>query len=617
VGGAEGGEDNEFQIASLNVYEGGNVVVDRPLKGNILVLLDDERGDQVVRSSRDMDEQSVTTRQQENLSPGHVPIHVPTHLGLHLVSSSDVQARGREVLPPPPASIPSVSQDPAVSHAEQGDVYASPMFASLFGPPDASLPFSDALNNAARPKKETETVGSCGSNAIAEVSSVCQTPSIRTEDEQAEMIANYPTKRNIATNIIGAKLLKGYSLTHKQCFFCDMPMMERDKKCECVVCPVIKRKAKRRARDKRKERKKFPSVEAGDKSVPVVHQDDQISVFRGKAGETSQHTGTLGRIFPANADLSKVIQGDALLELIETPVQTYFDGLDTASDRLLNGWHLSDKRQGCSNCGHPTICRDSTLHGSQGICLNNSCRLVATDRSENDCRAPHVQLNNRSCECDNDDDLFDFDLDDPALVALQKLAFDFQNTTNETNNNTLQNAANTLDESSGRDSLVAPDEDERRRSIDYVFTFDREGLDDSRIDENCIESISGAGPDAEIHCDNLTSCSSLSFAGKKSYCSKKTCTTGIATSRSESSDASDDISALVEKMNRAKQRILSRVERRDTDLNNINGRANKKYRNTVDYDVANLIDRLALAAKEVEELDSCIAKAQEDQALNF
>ena len=79
------------------------------------------------------------------------------------------------------------------------------------------------------------------------------------------------------------------------------------------------------------------------------------------------------------------------------------------------------------------------------------------------------------------------------------------------------------------------------------------------------------------------------------------------------------MSALVEKMNRAKQRILSRVERRGGSLNNEKWRANasSKSRNAMDYDVANLIDRLAVAAKEVEELDNCIAKVQQDQALDF
>ena len=71
-------------------------------------------------------------------------------------------------------------------------------------------------------------------------------------------------------------------------------------------------------------------------------------------------------------------------------------------------------------------------------------------------------------------------------------------------------------------------------------------------------------------------------------------------------------------MNKARQRILGRVERRGGGSENRKGRADSsKRKNAVDYDVANLIDRLAIAAKEVEELDNCIAKAQADQALNF
>ena len=181
-------EDIEFKVASLKPYEDGTVVVDRPLRGNILVFLDDDGDDKVLFSNQDMDEQSVTTRQQENLSPAPVPT-LPTYPGLHLVSSGEVQARGREVLPPPPVLLPSISEDPEVPpHTKQAD--DSPIFAAQFGPPDASVPFSDALNHTARPNKQAEVVQTLGNNAIAEASSIDQTPSIRTEDEQAEITAS-------------------------------------------------------------------------------------------------------------------------------------------------------------------------------------------------------------------------------------------------------------------------------------------------------------------------------------------------------------------------------------------------------------------------------------------
>ena len=625
-------EDIEFKVASLQSYEDGTIVVERPLRGNILVFLDEEEGDKMFSSSNlDMDEQSVTTRQQENLTPAPVPT-LPTYPGLHLVSSGEVQARGREVLPPPPALLPSISEDPEDPHAKRADVDVSPMFASQFGPPDASVPFSDALNNTAWPNKEADIAEIPGNNVIAEASSIDQTPSIRTEDEQAEMIASYPTKRDIATNIIGSKLVNGYTLTHKQCSVCDMPMMDRDGRCKCVVCPVIKRKAKKIAKDKRKERKKIgpavtnaiSSVEAVN--VPIDNKDDQIYVSQGGEGAQS---GILARNLPVYADVSKVVQGDKLLQLVEAPVRTYFDGFDVTADRLLNGWHLSDERQGCSSCGHPMICEEDALcrsaGESNGVCINNSCRMDNT-KHLNHSQDRNFQ-SNRSYDSD-DDDLFD--LDDPALVALQKLACDKKNaetTSTDNRKSPHDNAGNTSDEndsemmertrqSSRADSLAVSNKDEGRQSFEH-FTFDRQGFDNCRFDANSTEPKSVSSPGAEIHCDSLSSCSSLSFSAKKSHCSKKTCATGIATSRSESSDGSDDMSALVEKMNRAKQRILSRVERRGVGPNNRKGRADSKSRNDVDYDVANLIDRLAIAAKEVEELDNCIAKAQEDQALDF
>ena len=78
------------------------------------------------------------------------------------------------------------------------------------------------------------------------------------------------------------------------------------------------------------------------------------------------------------------------------------------------------------------------------------------------------------------------------------------------------------------------------------------------------------------------------------------------------------MSALVEKMGKAKQRILRRLESRTAGLYNDKGRIERMTgRDDVEYDVADLIDRLTVAAKEVEELDNCIAKAQEDSALDF
>ena len=418
-----------------------------------------------------------------------------------------------------------------------------------------------------------------------------------------------------------------------------MPMMERDGKCKCVVCPVIERKAKKRAKDKRKERKRTgPTAENASSPVEVVdtatdlrtaNEDNQIHISQGGDGAQDEILAT--KNIPANVDVSKFVQGGRLLELVEAPVGIYFVGLDATSDRLLNGWHLSGEKQGCSSCGHPMIYEENAFGHSpgefEGVCINAKCRVVATNHSLNGSQDLNIQSNHKSYDSD-DDDLFD--LDDPALVAMQKLACDKKNaaTASSTDNRKAphDNCGNTLDENdaiartrqpSAADPLATSHKNERSQSFE-TFTFDRRGFDACRFDSKSTEPKSVSSLGAEINCDSLSSCSSLSFSAKKSHCSKKTCTTGIVTSRSDSSDGSDDMSALVEKINKAKQRILSRVERRGGGSKNMLGRdGNSKSRNTVDYDVANLIDRLAIAAKEVEELDNCIAKAQDDQALNF
>jgi uncharacterized Zn finger protein (UPF0148 family) len=54
-------------------------------------------------------------------------------------------------------------------------------------------------------------------------------------------------RREIATKAIGRKLMEGYILTQTQCDHCQMPVMELNGVNECVVCPLVSKKAKKRA----------------------------------------------------------------------------------------------------------------------------------------------------------------------------------------------------------------------------------------------------------------------------------------------------------------------------------------------------------------------------------
>ena len=55
------------------------------------------------------------------------------------------------------------------------------------------------------------------------------------------------SRREIATKAIGRKLMDGYILTQTQCDHCQMPLMETSGISECVVCPLVSKKAKKRA----------------------------------------------------------------------------------------------------------------------------------------------------------------------------------------------------------------------------------------------------------------------------------------------------------------------------------------------------------------------------------
>jgi len=59
-------------------------------------------------------------------------------------------------------------------------------------------------------------------------------------------------RRQIATKVLGAKMIQGYSLKESQCTECTMPLMERPDTQEllCVVCPVLEKKVKKKMEER-------------------------------------------------------------------------------------------------------------------------------------------------------------------------------------------------------------------------------------------------------------------------------------------------------------------------------------------------------------------------------
>jgi uncharacterized Zn finger protein (UPF0148 family) len=64
-------------------------------------------------------------------------------------------------------------------------------------------------------------------------------------------------RREVATKVLGAKMLKGYTLQETTCDRCGMPQMEKSGQISCVVCPALAKKAikKLRAQERVEEEK--------------------------------------------------------------------------------------------------------------------------------------------------------------------------------------------------------------------------------------------------------------------------------------------------------------------------------------------------------------------------
>ena len=61
--------------------------------------------------------------------------------------------------------------------------------------------------------------------------------------------------------------MQGYILTQRQCDKCEMPMMEKDGLYECVVCPLVAKRAKKRTDQRRKEIEGTPGAET---EIPTI-----------------------------------------------------------------------------------------------------------------------------------------------------------------------------------------------------------------------------------------------------------------------------------------------------------------------------------------------------------
>lgn len=77
--------------------------------------------------------------------------------------------------------------------------------------------------------------------------------SVSSAEEEIDLeIMPYEKRRQIATKVLGSKMVQGYTLLESQCSKCNMPMMEKAGQANlaCVVCPVLKIKIQKKLMEK-------------------------------------------------------------------------------------------------------------------------------------------------------------------------------------------------------------------------------------------------------------------------------------------------------------------------------------------------------------------------------
>lgn len=63
--------------------------------------------------------------------------------------------------------------------------------------------------------------------------------------EESNFLPDYAERRDLATKVLGAKMLQGYALKEDLCLTCSMPLMSFQNKMQCVVCPYLQKRARK------------------------------------------------------------------------------------------------------------------------------------------------------------------------------------------------------------------------------------------------------------------------------------------------------------------------------------------------------------------------------------
>lgn len=118
-----------------------------------------------------------------------------------------------------------------------------------------------------------------------------------TEELDFELIA-YKKRRQIATKILGAKMIQGYSLRETQCTKCNMPLMEKPNapELECVVCPVLIKKVQKKMAESREAEQKKKDEEHSQQMKAEMKQKAESALREELQRQLDEEQGYLGEV---------------------------------------------------------------------------------------------------------------------------------------------------------------------------------------------------------------------------------------------------------------------------------------------------------------------------------
>lgn len=111
--------------------------------------------------------------------------------------------------------------------------------------------------------------------------------------EEEEEKEERSVRREIATKVLGAKMLQGWTLKEKTCESCAMPLMEHGGKEDCPVCPALAKRAKKMLKQKQRieaeKARLLADVEAKKNAANAqqalqekVHEFEELQTVRGE-----------------------------------------------------------------------------------------------------------------------------------------------------------------------------------------------------------------------------------------------------------------------------------------------------------------------------------------------